>query len=116
MFTKVIKSDEQHAAALPRLDALMDVVAGSEDADELELLALLIDTYESQARAREAPTAIEAIRFRMDRMSMRQEDLVPYIGSHRRVSEVLGGKRPLTVGMIKALHCGLGIPAGSLLR
>lgn len=116
MYMKVIKNHEQRAAALSRLDVLMDAVAGSEEADELELLALLINTYEAQASVHEAPTALEAIRFRMDQMSMRQGDLVPYIGSRRSVREVLSGRRPLTVGMIRALHRGLGIPADALLR
>ncbi len=116
MYMKVIKNQEQYAAALSRLDVLMDAAAGSEEADELELLALLINAYEAQAFAHEVPTALEAIRFRMEQMSMRQEDLVPYIGSRRSVREVLSGRRPLTVGMIRALHQGLGIPAEALLR
>ena len=61
-----------------------------------------------------APTAIEAIRFRMEQQGLKQKNLIPYIGSKGHVSEVLAGKRPLTVAMIRRLHEGLGIPLGPL--
>lgn len=116
MYNALIKSEEQYEAALARLDTLMDAAAGTPEADELELLALLIGQYEEQKHPRELPDVIEAIRFRMEQMSLRQKDLVPYIGSASRVSEVMNGKRTLTLSMMRALHEGLGIPAEVLLQ
>jgi HTH-type transcriptional regulator/antitoxin HigA len=116
MYNALIKNEEQHAAALARLEALMDASSGTPEADELELLALLISTYEEQTFPHELPDVVEAIRFRMEQLSLRQKDLVPYIGSASRVSEVLGGRRSLTLSMMRALHEGLGIPAEVLLQ
>lgn len=114
---KVLKTAEDHAEALSRLHRLLDMdpTSGSELADEVELLALLISTYERDAFERlPAPTPIEAIRFRMEQLGLVQKDLVRYVGSASRVSEVLSGKRPLTLPMIRALSSGLGIPVSLL--
>jgi HTH-type transcriptional regulator/antitoxin HigA len=59
----------------------------------------------------ELPTPVEAIRFRMEQAGLEPRDLEPYIGSRGKVSEVLSGKQPLTLTMIRALHKHLGIPA-----
>ena len=58
---------------------------------------------------------VEAIRFRLEQENLRPQDLVPFLGSRSRVSEVLNGKRPLTLTIIRRLHDGLGIPADVLL-
>ncbi|MBK9778227.1 MAG: helix-turn-helix domain-containing protein [bacterium] len=116
MYSGLIKTEQRYAAALLRLEALMGAAAGTPEADELELLALLIGTYEDQRYPQELPTPAEAIRFRIEQMGLRQKDLVPYLGSASRVSEVLNGKRALTLSMMRALHEGLGIPPDVLLR
>ncbi len=116
MTMKLIKSEDDYTRALARLDELMDVEAGSLEGDELELLVTLIELYEEKVHPIELPDPLEAIRFRMDQSGLRQQDLVPFLGSRSRVSEVLNGKRPLTLKMIRALHNGLNIPAEVLLR
>jgi len=115
---RVIHTDTDHSEALAELDRLMEIdpEPGTRNADELELLALIIETYEKERFPIGLPDPIEAIRFRMDQASLSQQDLVPYMGSKSRVSEVLAGKRPLTLTMIRALHEGLGIPAEVLLQ
>jgi HTH-type transcriptional regulator/antitoxin HigA len=115
---KVIKNDAEHDEALAEIDALLDSDPdpGSEEADRLELLAFLIEDYESRRFPIGAPEPIEAIRFRMEQQGLTQRDLVPYIGSRSKASEVLSGKRPLSLPMIRALHSGLGIPAQVLLQ
>lgn len=114
----VIRTRAEYERALLDLERLIDAEpkAGEPKADELELLSLLIEDYEEKTFPITDPTPIEAIRFRMDQMRLRQKDLVPYLGSRARVSEVLSGKRPLTLRMIRALHDGLGIPAEVLIR
>lgn len=115
---KVIKNDAEHDEALAEIDALFDLDSdpGTEEADRLELLAFLVEDYESRRFPIEAPDPVEAIRFRMEQQGLTQRDLVPYIGSKSKTSEVLSGKRPLSLPMIRALHSGLGIPAQVLLR
>jgi len=115
---KVIKSDADCETALHEIEQLVDrnPKAGSPEADQLELLTLLVRDYESKRFEIPLPDPIEAIAFRMEQQDLSRRDLVPFIGSRSRVSEVLSRKRPLTLAMIRALHAGLGIPAKVLLQ
>lgn len=118
MNVKTIKSREDHSAAVARLSALMSVEpkAGSREENELELLALVIEDYERRTVPPAHPDPVEAILFRMDQMNLNRKDLVPYIGSVSKVSEVLARKRPLSLSMIRRLNKGLGIPAEVLIE
>jgi HTH-type transcriptional regulator/antitoxin HigA len=115
--TKVIKTDEQYNSALAEVEGLLDSdpQAETEEADKLELLALLISEYERKHFPVELPDPIEAVKFRMEQQQLSQKDLIPYIGSRSKVSEVLNRKRPLTLKMIRSLHQGLGIPLDVLI-
>lgn len=117
-FFKIIKTSEENEAALERLGELMlkNPLPDTDDANELELLALLIKSYEDKNVEIDPPTPLEAIQFRMEQSGLKQKDLIPYIGTKSRVSEVLAGKRPLTLAMARELHKGLGIPAEILLE
>ncbi len=117
MNPKVIKSDNEYRESRSEIErlAVMDISPDTEDGARLELLALLVEEYEKRHFPFEAPDPIEAIQFRMNEQGLRQSDLVPYLGSRSRVSEVLARKRPLTVQMIRELSRGLGIPADLLL-
>lgn len=106
-----IRTEGDHKAALARIDALMDAEAGTPEADELSVLADLVEAYEAKHFPIELPTPVEAIRFRMEQAGLEPRDLAPYIGSRGKVSEVLSGKQPLSLTMIRALHTHLGIPA-----
>lgn len=115
---KLIKNDTDYNAAMERhLELMLESPALVSDAfDELELLTLLIQTYEHQNATIDTPTPIEAIKFRMEQQGLKQKDLIPMIGSKARVSEVLNGKRPLTLSMARKLNSELGIPAEVLLN
>lgn len=115
---KVIKSTTDYETALASIDRLiaLDPEPGCPTADELEVLTVLVKDYEGKQFPAQVPDPVEAILFRMDQMGLSQRDLLPFIGSRARVSEVLSKKRPLTLSMLKALHVGLGIPAVVLLR
>jgi HTH-type transcriptional regulator / antitoxin HigA len=113
---KPIRSEEDYNAALARIESLMDAEKGSPEADSLEVLATLVELYEEQHFPMDLPDPIEAIRFRMDQAGLSPRDLVPFMGSRAKVSEVLSGKRPLTLHMIRALNEHLAIPAEVLLR
>ena len=110
-----IRNDEDHSWALSRIEELMDAKPGSPAMDELEVLSQLVELYEDQRWPIGMPTAIAAIKYRMDQGGLTRRDLEPYIGSSGKVSEVLSGKQPLTLKMIRALHRHLGIPAEVLL-
>ncbi len=114
---KVIKTQRDYDAAVLRLSALMDeeIAPGSSKEAELELLALVIESYERSKVEPVVSEPIEAILFRMDQLGLRKVDLVPYMGSLPKVSEVLARKRPLNLAMIRKLHQELGIPADVLL-
>ena len=116
MDIRVIKTEEDYQRALARIEQLMDAKPDTPEAEELELLCSLVHLYEKKHFPVDLPDPIAAIRFRMDQMGLRQGDLVPFIGSRTKVSEVLRGKRPLSLRMIRALHQGLGIPAEVLLQ
>jgi HTH-type transcriptional regulator/antitoxin HigA len=116
MIPKIIKNEAEYDSALEQLDLLMDAAAGSAEAEKLELWATLIELYEQKAHPVELPSAIEAISFRMEQAGLKQKDLVPLLGSRSKVSEVLSGKRNLSLTMIRNLHQELGIPAEVLLR
>lgn len=117
-YLKLIKTEKEHEQALMRLMTLLESTpaAGSEEADEAEVLALLIEKYESEHFPIEAPDPIEAIKFRMEQLGLIKKDLIPFIGSAPRVTEVLNGTRNLSINMIRKLHAGLGIPAEVLIR
>jgi HTH-type transcriptional regulator / antitoxin HigA len=110
-----IRTETDHRAALARINELMNAEAGTPEADELSVLADLVEVYETKHFPIERPTPVEAIRFRMEQAGLEPRDLEPYIGSRGKVSDVLAGKQPLTLPMIRALHKHLGIPAEVLL-
>jgi HTH-type transcriptional regulator/antitoxin HigA len=115
---RVIKNDADYESAVAVAEEIVarDPEAGTVDADQLDLLSVLIEDYEKKQFKFSVPDPISAIKFRMEEQGLRQADLVPLLGSRSRVSEVLSGKRPLTVQMIRALTAGLGIPAEVLVR
>ncbi len=115
---KLIKTKKEHAAAIAKISALMDTdpSPGSVEENELELLALLAETYEKESIKRELPDPIEAIRFRMDQQGLVNKDLEPMIGNKSKVSEILNRKRPLSLSMIRRLNHSLGIAAEVLLQ
>ncbi|HUV14994.1 MAG TPA: ImmA/IrrE family metallo-endopeptidase [Pelolinea sp.] len=116
MKIKMIHSEEDYQAALALLNGLMDAVPGSPEEEELDLLSFLVDKFEEEHFPIDLPDPVEAIKFRMDQQGLTQKDLVRYIGSQSKVSEVLNRKRSLSLAMIRSLHLGLGIPVEVLLQ
>jgi len=116
MKLKVIKTKKDYNEALDRLEKIFDAKPGTAKGDELDLLSLLIDQYEKEHFPIEAPDPIEAIKFRMEQLGMKQTDLANTIGFKSRVSEVLNKKRKLTLDMIRKLHEELNIPTSILIQ
>lgn len=117
MKPKVIHTEAEYKAALQRIEALMekDPDPASPDGQELELFSLLVERYENEEFPMDLPSPVEAIRFRMEQQGLKNKDLVPFIGSASKVSEVLSCQRSLSLGMIRNLVKGLGIPAEVLI-
>jgi HTH-type transcriptional regulator/antitoxin HigA len=116
MMIKPIRNEQDYETALAEVEELMDAEAGTPDGDRLDVLVTLIEAYEDRHWFIDPPDPIEAIRIRMEQKHLRQRDLVPMIGSRGRVSEVLSGKRPLTLPMIRRLSAGLDIGADILIQ
>ena len=116
MEIKPIKTKADHRAALKAVEELMAARQGTRDGERLDVLVTLIEAYERKHFPMELPDPIEAIRFSMEQKGLAAKDLVPMIGQINRVYEILNGKRPLTLQMIRRLHHELGIPAESLIR
>ncbi len=115
MKPKVIKTEVEHAEALARLEQLFNAKPGTPEGDEFELLAVLIEQFEKVAFPIGHPTPVEAIKFRMEQQGLKNKDLIPFLGSASKVSEVLSGQRSLSLSMIRNLVNGLGIPAEVLI-
>lgn len=113
---KAIRCERDYEAALVRISDLMDAESDSPEGDELEVLVDLVELYESRHVPMGYPNPVAAIQFRMEQSGLRPRDLVSFIGSRAKVSEVLSGKRSITMSMARALHEHLGIPADVLLR
>ncbi len=109
-----IKSRQDYANALKRIQRLMDAKPGSRQEDELDVLATLISAYEDKHFPVTVPDPVEAILFRMEQQGLTRSDLEPFIGTSGRVSEVLSRKRGLSLSMIRKLHAGLRIPLENL--
>jgi len=119
MITKILKTEQEYDEACERIYSLMHssetaIEPDSPTGEEVELLSLLVEKYELERHQIESPDPIEAIRFRMEQMNLRQADIAPLFGGKTRVSEVLNRRRPLTLKMITLLNRYLGIPLESL--
>lgn len=114
---KPIRSEADYENALRAVAPYFDnePELGTPEADQFEMLLILIEAYEAKHHAIMPPNPIDAIKFRMEQAGLTPKDLEPMIGRSNRVYEILSGRRPLTLAMIRKLHKGLGIPAESLI-
>ena len=114
-YEKLIKTKKDYNKALKRIEELFDAKAGTAEADELELLVALVELYEKEHFPIDAPDPVSAIKFRMEQEGLTNEDMIAYLGSKSKVSEVFSHKRNLSIAMIRKLVSGLQIPAEVLL-
>jgi HTH-type transcriptional regulator/antitoxin HigA len=119
MRTKILKTEQEYNEACERIYNLINsmetaIEPDSAEGEEIELLSLLVEKYELEHHRLDAPDPIEAIKFRMEQMNLKQADIAPLFGGKTRVSEVLHRRRPLTLKMITLLNRYMGIPLESL--
>jgi len=116
MQIRPIKTRADHRAALKAIERLMDARPGTPPGDRLEVLATLVDRYESEHEVIEPADPIEALLYHMESRGLTRRDLEPYLGSRARVAEVMNRQRALTIDMMRKLHQGLGMSAEVLIR
>jgi HTH-type transcriptional regulator/antitoxin HigA len=110
-----VRTEEDHDAAVARIAQRMGARPGTAASDELEVLVTLVDAYEAKHFPIATPDPVAVIKFQMEQQGLSRKDLEPMIGSRARVSEILTGKRALTLPMIRRLHQGLIIPVDLLI-
>ncbi len=115
MEIRPIKTEQDYNSALRRIEELWGAKKDTPEGDELDLLVTLVEAYEMKHYPIAPPDPVDAIKFRMEQMGLTNSDMVKYLGSQSRVSEILNKKRKLTLKMIKSLYKGLKIPADILL-
>jgi HTH-type transcriptional regulator / antitoxin HigA len=116
MILKIIKNDADYNEALEQLSSLLQKTPRTSDEENtIQILLLIIKDFEQKYEETFEVDPIETIKFRIEQMGLKQKDLVPFLGSLSKVSEVLSGKRSLSLAMIRKLHQGLEIPLKSLI-
>jgi HTH-type transcriptional regulator / antitoxin HigA len=113
---KPIRTEADYKRAMTEMKSLWGAKDGTPQSDRLDVLATLIDVFETEHFPMDPPDPIEAIKFRMEQQGITRKDLEPLIGTRARVAEVLNRKRSLSIDMIRRLHEGLGISADILIR
>lgn len=116
MKPKILKTEEEYKTALELVSQLMNAAPDTAEEEDLDLWSMLVEQYEAKHYPIDPPDPIEAIKFRMDQLGLKQKDLTRFISAKSKVSEVLSRKRRLSLPMIRALHKHLGIPAEVLVR
>ena len=114
-YLKPIRTKNEYRVALSILDRLFDAKPDTVEGRLVEILSVLIEKYEEDRFPFEAPTPIEAIKFRMEQMGWTNKDLAGILGGRNRVSEILNQKRGLSLQMIRMLNKEMGVPAESLI-
>ncbi len=115
MKLKVIKTLKDYNTALKKIENIFDAKPNTAEGDLLDVLVTLVESYEQKRFNVTPPDPIEAIKFRMDQLGLKQSDIAEVIGGKNRASEILNRKRQLTAKMMKELHRKFNIPAQSLL-
>ena len=110
-----IRTEADLDEAIERIGRLIGAAPNTPEGDELDMLATLVDAYESKHHKIDAPDQIAAIEFRMEQRGLTRKDLEPLIGSRARVCEVMTRKRPLTLAMVRRVKRTLGISADLLI-
>ncbi len=117
MRLKLIKTTEDYQKSLKRLDKIFHAKKGTKEQEELEILVMLIERYETETVGEfPDPDPIEAIKFKMEQMDMTQKDLAEVVGLKSRASEILSRKRPMSINIIRKISQALSIPADILIQ
>jgi HTH-type transcriptional regulator/antitoxin HigA len=111
-----IRTEADYEEALEEIGRLMTARAGTAEGDRLDVLSTLVEAYEAEHHAIDAPDPIALLEFAMEQRGADRTDLEPMIGTRARVSEVLTRKRSLSLAMIRKLKAKWELPAEVLVR
>jgi HTH-type transcriptional regulator/antitoxin HigA len=116
MDIKPIRNEADYQAALQKIEELLDTSPESSEGDRLDVLVTLVEAYEAKHFPIPLPDdPVQVLEYYMESRGLSRKDLIPYLGSKERVSEVLNRKRGLSIAMVRRLHTGLDIPAELLI-
>ena len=107
---KPIRTLKEHETAVVQLEALWNAAEGTQDADALEVLSMLIEQFEEKHCAIEEPDPICAIEFRIEQAGCSRKALEPLFGNPKRISKILNKEIPLSLHMIRELERHFAIP------
>jgi HTH-type transcriptional regulator/antitoxin HigA len=111
-----IRSEADYEAALKEIEKFIESQPGTPEGDRMDVLVTLVEAYEAKHFPIPEPDdPVEVLEYYMESRGLSRSDLIAYLGSKERVSEVLNRKRGLSLAMIRRLHNGLGIPANLLI-
>jgi len=116
MIIKPIHSEADHAAALERIEALMDAEPGTPEGDELDILATLVEVYEQRHYPMDAPNPVEFIKNVMEFQGIGQAEFGRLLRSRSRASEILNLRRPLSLSQIRQIASAWKVPADPLIK
>jgi HTH-type transcriptional regulator / antitoxin HigA len=116
MEIKPVRNSDDYNAALKEVDQLLEAEPGTPEFDRLDVLTTLIVAYENAHDSIPLPDdPVEVLKYYMESRGITRAELIPFLGSKERVSEILNQKRSLSLEMIRRLHAGLGIPTDLLI-
>jgi HTH-type transcriptional regulator/antitoxin HigA len=116
MELKIIKTKKDYHTSLERFEKIFSAKNGTKESDEADVLALLIKDYEDKHFVLEAPSPIEAIKYRMEQQGLSNHDLAKILGYKSRVSDIFHNTRKLNLKMIRKLYETLHIPLETLVK
>jgi len=116
MDIKIIKSKRQYQEYLNRMKEIFDAKKGTQESDELDMLALVLEKYEEEKFPIEEPHPLDAIRFMMEQNDISDKDLGEILNGRARVTELFSGNRKLNLNQIRAINERLNVPAQILIK
>jgi HTH-type transcriptional regulator/antitoxin HigA len=116
MQLKILKTKKDYLKSLERFEEIFQAKPGSDESDEADVIALLVKEYEDKHYVIDAPSPIEAIKYRMEQQGLTNKDLAQILGFKSRVSDIFKNNRKLNLGMIRKLYSELNIPLETLVR
>jgi HTH-type transcriptional regulator / antitoxin HigA len=115
MDIRPIRNDADHTAALKEIESLWDAAKGTLEADRMEVLAIVLEEYENKRWPFPQYTPLEILNYAVNEMGRSQSELAELLGSRSRASELLSGKRPLTLEAVRKISAAWNIPAQLLI-
>lgn len=116
MRLRIIKTKTDYDEALERFEEIFSAKRGTNESDEADVLSLLIRDYEDKNFVIDAPSPLDAIKFRMEQQGLSNQDLAAILGYKSRVSDIFRNTRKLNLKMIRKLNEELNIPLETLVK